>query len=72
MLTAEKPEPHRQKFTALTLQQCAERELKFRRDVYKRRVAENRMSATLAHNEIAKMQAIAEHFAELVKSERLL
>jgi hypothetical protein len=59
-------------FTAHELQRCAEREANLRRTVYRNRVLTGRMSQAQANAEIDKMAAIAEHFAELAKEERLL
>ena len=69
MLTAEKP---RRGYTMRDLQTCAERETNFRRSVYSRRVVKGSMTPAQADAEIDKMQAIAEHFAELAERERLL
>ena len=68
MLTAGKPG----RYTTRDLQRCAERELTLRRQVYKNRVLTGRMSQQQADAEIAKMQAISEHLAELAERERLL
>lgn len=51
---------------------CAERELKYRRWVYERRVAEGKMSAGKAAHEIACMESIAKDYADLVAKDRLL
>lgn len=59
-------------YTARDLQECAERETNKRRYVYSKRVLENKMSTQVANAEINMMAAIAEHFAELAKKERLL
>lgn len=53
------------RFTAGDLQRCAEREVAMRRKVYPRWVQNGRMSYKQAQEEIAKMQAIAHHFAEM-------
>ena len=71
MLTATNRPPFRG-YTARDLQRCAEREAGFRRTVYRNRVLTGRMTQTQANAEIDKMAAIAEHFAELAKGERLL
>lgn len=60
------------KFTATELQACAKRELGWRRHVYPNRVADGRMEQAKADREIAMMEAIAEHYAELAGKERLL
>lgn len=59
-------------FTARDLQQCAEREAGLRRVVYRNRVNTGRMTRRQADTQITMMEAIAEHFAELAKRERLL
>jgi hypothetical protein len=59
-------------FTMSELRQCAEREAKMRRQVYQNRVLTKRMSKAQADAEIAKMDAIAIHFAKLLDRERLL
>jgi hypothetical protein len=69
MLTADKPTPL---YTSRELQRCAEREVTLRKQVYPNRVFTGRMTQQLADSEIRKMQAIADHFAELAKQERLL
>lgn len=51
-------------FTDAEKRACAYRELKMRRRVYPRRVAEGRMTEAEADREIALMQAIAEDYAE--------
>lgn len=66
------PIPLKRVFTMTDLEACARRELGWRRKVYPNRIHDGRMSAQKAHLEIAMMQAIAEHYAELAKSERLL
>jgi hypothetical protein len=70
MLTAENANPFQ--YPARDLQRCAEREVAWRRRVYAGRVGTGRMTPNMARHEIAMMQAIAEHFAELAKRERLL
>jgi hypothetical protein len=59
-------------FTADELHHCALREVRMRRRVYPRWVQNGKISFKHAQEEIEKMQAIAEHFAELVIKERLL
>jgi hypothetical protein len=51
-------------FTDADKRACALRELKMRRRVYKRWVAEGRMSEAEAEREIALMQAIADDYAD--------
>lgn len=59
-------------YTNRQLQDCAEREANKRKYVYPNRVLTHRMSQHAADREIDMMKAIAEHFAELAKRERLL
>jgi hypothetical protein len=54
------------------LQRCAEREVAMRQRVYARFVTNGKMTQLKADNEVAMMQAIAEHFAELAEKEKLL
>lgn len=54
------------------LRACAEREVAQRRRVYPRLVENKRMTKALADSETAKMEAIATHFAELAKGDRLI
>jgi len=70
MLTPDRPKWRG--YTAKQLQQCAEREANLRRHVYSNRVMSKRMSKHQADAEIDKMAAIAEHFAELAETERLI
>lgn len=49
-------------FTAQEKLECAERELKYRRSVYARRVELGHMSAELADRQIALMEAIADDY----------
>jgi hypothetical protein len=65
-------EPTRFRYSAHDKQRCAEREVAWRRRVYAGRVANGRMTPNQARHEIATMQQIAEDYAELAKSERLL
>lgn len=60
------------RFTMTDLAKCAEREVGQRQHVYPRLVASGRMSQAKAGEEIAKMQAIAEHLREQAKGEQLL
>ena len=59
-------------YTARDLQKCAEREANVRRVVYRNRVNTGRMTREQADREISKMEAIAAHFDELARKERLL
>jgi hypothetical protein len=70
MLTADRPKWRG--YTARDLQACAEREAKMRRHVYPNRLMTGRMSPNQARREIDLMEAIAEHFAELAETERLI
>jgi predicted nucleotidyltransferase len=49
---------------------CAERELAFRKHVFTRRVERGKMSVVEADYEIRTMEAIAEHFREIVAKEQ--
>lgn len=51
---------------------CIERELKYRRWVYEKRVAENKMSAGKAAHEIGCMEAIHEDYRARAEKGRLL
>jgi hypothetical protein len=51
---------------------CAERELKMRKRLYPRWVAEKKMSAGRAAHEVAAMEAIVADYQKLVDAERLL
>jgi hypothetical protein len=64
--------PETRTFTPAELQACAEREVKFRRRVFAHRVAQNKMRQAEADREILMMVAIAEHFAEAAKADRLI
>jgi hypothetical protein len=64
--------PGRSTYATRDLQRCAERELGWRRTVYRNRVLTGRMTQANADAEIRKMQAIAELLAELAEKERLL
>jgi hypothetical protein len=48
------------------------REISWRKRVYPRRVAEGKMSAQLAHDEVMIMEEIARDYAALADKERLL
>jgi hypothetical protein len=65
-------EPHLHGHTATELRDCALRELKYRRFVYPRWVAELKMTQSLADRELGCMAAMAEYFDELAERERLL
>jgi hypothetical protein len=54
-------------FTTDDLVKCAEREVAYRRRVYPRLVADNRMSREHADREIAMMEAIAEKLKDQQK-----
>jgi hypothetical protein len=64
--------PFRFGYSARDLARCAEREVGKRRIVYANRVNTGRMTREQADVEISKMEAIAAHFDELAKRERLL
>ena len=49
---------------------CAERELRYRKRVYKRLVEERRMSLPQLDHELRTMEAIAEHFRKLIEIEQ--
>lgn len=59
-------------FSAEEKLEAIERELRFRRQVYPRRVAEKRMTQQLADRQIALFEQIAEDYREKSKGERLL
>ena len=58
-------------WTMEELAQCAERELRKRRDVYPRWVAAGKMGERTANLEISKMKAIRDHFAYLARQNDL-
>jgi hypothetical protein len=58
------PEP-----TPAEMMRCAERELKFRKSVFARRVERGKMSVVEADYEIRTMEAIADHFREIVRKQ---
>lgn len=60
------------RFTMSVLLDCAQREVRLRRQVYPNRILTGRMSHRFAREEISKMEAIAEMLAEMVERERLL
>lgn len=51
---------------------AVQRELGYRRRVYERRVAENKMSKALADEQIAVFEAIEADYRKLTEGERLL
>lgn len=51
------------------LASCAERELRYRRNVYPKLVAGGRMSQQIADRELSQMEAIRQHFADLAGAE---
>ena len=59
-------------FTALEKQAAAEREVRFRKRVYGRRVAEGHMTQKLADEQIAIMDEIASDYSKLAEGERLI
>jgi hypothetical protein len=64
--------PSKTRYPFSVLADCAQREVKWRHKVYPNRILTGRMSHAFAKDEISKMQAIAEHFVELAKGEKLL
>ena len=59
-------------YTARQLLACALREISQRQRVYPRFVEKGSMTQAQAKVQIDMMEAIAEHFAEMVEKERLL
>jgi hypothetical protein len=59
-------------YTMEQLKACADREVKYRRYVFPRRVEQQKMTQAQADREIGMMEAIAKHYAELAERERLL
>lgn len=59
-------------FTAEEKLKAVERELGYRRHVYSRRVANNKMTQAQADRQIGVMEAIAEDYRTLAAGERLL
>ena len=59
-------------FTAAEKLGAVERELRYRRRVYARRIDEGQMTKELADRQIAVMEAIAADYLELANKERLL
>jgi hypothetical protein len=59
-------------FTATEKLDCINREIKMRRRVYPRWVAEGRMTQEKANSEIACMEAIAQDYEKQAQGERLL
>lgn len=60
------------RFTAREKMQCAQREVSQRMWVYRRWVADAKMTQAAADKEIALMSEIATDYGELAKKERLL
>jgi len=60
------------KISATTKLEVVERELKYRRHVYPRLVAEHKMTQHLADTQLEAMEAIAEDYRALAAKERLL
>ena len=67
MLTADRP-----RFPMSVLLDCAQREVRLRRQVYPNRIMTGRMSHAFAQVEIAKMEAIAEWLRQEADKEKLL
>ncbi len=59
-------------FTATEKLACAEREVRYRRTVYPRRIEAGSMTPALANKQIALMEAIAADYRVLAEKERLL
>jgi len=59
-------------FTAEQKREAIEREIKYRRRVYARRVDEGKMTKTLADYQIGVFEAIMADYAEAEKSEKLI
>lgn len=59
-------------FTAKEKRDAIDRELKYRRRVYARRVAENKMTEELADYQIEIFEAILADYREAEKKERLI
>lgn len=59
------PDRPKAKFSARDLQHCAEREVRYRKHVYERKVNERKMSRSKADIEIEMMQAIAATLARM-------
>lgn len=59
-------------FTAETKLKAIERELGYRRRVYPRRVDAGQMTSSLAAEQIAVMEAIAEDYRKAAENERLI
>ena len=69
-MTATLPSLHG--YTASEVAACASREVKKRRHVYPRLVAELKMPQATADREISMMTVMVEYFTELDERERLL
>lgn len=59
-------------FTAVDKLAAVDRELRYRRSVYARRVEADRMTQAMADKQIAVFQAIRDDYAALAEKERLL
>ena len=59
-------------YTFTQLHACAAREVRQRKHVYPRLIEGGKMTQKFADDQTAQMQAIADHFEELSKTERLL
>jgi hypothetical protein len=64
--------PSRTRYPLAVLADCAQREVKIRRQVYPGYVMRHRMTQAKADAEISKMAAIAEMLVEMAERERLL
>lgn len=60
------------RFTATEKLEAVERELKYRKRVYPRRVSENKMTQALADKQIALMEALAADYRAKAEGERLI
>jgi uncharacterized protein CbrC (UPF0167 family) len=63
---------HARKFDAGTKLAAVEREIKFRKRVYPRFIADGKMTDGFAASQIAVMEAIAEDYREEAQKERLI
>jgi hypothetical protein len=61
-----------QRFTTEDKRQAIDRELRYRRHVYARRVANGQMTQQLADRQIAVMEAILADYQQAAQSERLV
>jgi hypothetical protein len=60
------------RFTAEDKLRAVERELKYRKHVYPRRIEAGKMTDMLAREQISVFESIADDYREKAKSERLL